>query len=167
MSLLAVGDTIPVSLQLEDGATDKFPRAFIYKPDGTLFGTLDLAHVANGGYEDDSQVFPGLAFLRAVYVVYTDAGHSIESAAHMRAEEKWERNDVPGLLHQNSFLDNTVHSANGTTHGRLRQFVDKTAADAATDGAADGAQGEVRRWDIDTTYDGYEQIATHKITRTL
>jgi hypothetical protein len=372
---LAVGDTIPVSLQLENGATNQFPRAILYRPDGTVFATLDLVHVANGGYEDDTQTMPALSFVRAVYIVYSDAGRTTESTTHLRAEEKWERDTSPqalfkgtadagssnnelvdadltqadtdywkgclvhftsgavagqvrlitaftpafdrisfqtettaaiaagdtyeilphgpvdlwrwrgntpnglivgrvevnvqaigaavigssnfssdaitaavisasavteiqaglatsaalatvqadtddiqarlpatlsggrmrsqvegmdantltasalatdavteiqaglaaaedlaaalGLLHQNSFVDNTVHTGNGTTTARLRQFATEAACAAATDGAADNAQGEIRRWLIETTYDAAEQIATHRIRKVL
>lgn len=71
------------------------------------------------------------------------------------------------LLQGNAFIDNTAHGANGTTSARLRGFSSAGAANAATDGAADGAEGEVARWTITTTYDGPGQIATHKFIRTL
>jgi hypothetical protein len=71
------------------------------------------------------------------------------------------------LLQGNALIDNTVHGVNGTTSARLRGFSSAVSADAATDGAADGAEGEVARWTITTTYDGVGQIATHKLIRTL
>ncbi len=71
------------------------------------------------------------------------------------------------LLHGNAVVDNTVHGASGTTSARLRGFANAAAAAAATNGAADGADGEVARWTITTSYDGPGEIATHRLTRTL
>ena len=75
--------------------------------------------------------------------------------------------DLAALLHENAVVDNTVHTGDGTTTARLRGFATPAAAALAADGAADGAQGETRRWTVTTTYDGVGQVATHRLVRTL
>lgn len=89
--LLDVGDAIPITLQLEDGDGSMFPRARLYRPDGTVFATVDLDHVGDGYYDNLSQTFPALDFLVAVHIVYSDAGHTVESIAHGRSLEVFRR----------------------------------------------------------------------------
>lgn len=82
---LNVGDTIPLTLQLDDGDGSLFPRAYVFEPDGTSFAVVDLAHVAQGYYDDVSLAFPsGVQFLAATFVVYEDVGHTVEAIAHGR-----------------------------------------------------------------------------------
>jgi hypothetical protein len=71
------------------------------------------------------------------------------------------------LLHSNAYVDNTVQSANGTISARVRGFPSAILAAAATDGAADGSQGETSRWTITTEYEGPALLKTHKLVRTL
>jgi hypothetical protein len=74
---------------------------------------------------------------------------------------------VQFLLQGNGYIDNTVHTANGTTSARLRGFSSAAACAAATDGAFDNTQGEIARWIVTTEYDGVGQIKTHKFVQQL
>jgi len=76
--------------------------------------------------------------------------------------------DIGGLLHKNSMVDNTTH-INGSVlaTGRLRVFTNAAALSAATPGAANDADGEIRRYTITGTQDGNGRMATFDLERTL
>jgi hypothetical protein len=77
---LAVGDVIPLELQLADGSTAQFPRALLYNAAAALIATIDLTHVANGRYADDTQTMPNTGYVAVTYIVYSDAGHTTLAA---------------------------------------------------------------------------------------
>lgn len=83
------GDQIPLSVQLFDGDTAKYVRATVRGSNGTpLAGSpVDLTHVGNGLYTDDSLVMPLDNFVTASYRVYTDAGYTIPSDLHSDTED--------------------------------------------------------------------------------
>lgn len=68
-----------------------------------------------------------------------------------------------GLVHQNSFLDNTEHDANNQlTSARLRCFDTKANADAATDGGSE-TTGLLNTYTISAEYDG-ETLKSYRMT---
>lgn len=71
-----------------------------------------------------------------------------------------------GLVHENAMVDNTVHSAGKLTSARVRVFANAAALASAVAGHADGADSEVYRYTITTTYSGAD-LATHKIAKAL
>jgi len=78
------GDAIELGLSLPDGATDQYPRVRIYTDAGALDDTIDLTHVAYGFYK--GTYTPGATgFFNAIVVVYTDAGHTVESTTYGRS----------------------------------------------------------------------------------
>ena len=81
------GSALPLTLQLEDGDATKFPQAAVYSPAGVLLTTLDLAHVATGLSTNTTYVMPSEDWVAATYVVYDDAGHTVESSIHLRAQD--------------------------------------------------------------------------------
>lgn len=82
---IAIGDTVPVILLLSDGETGMYPQAEIYNDEGTYLTTLDLSHDSNGVYVPSSvYVMPDEEFIRIVYIVYTDVGHTTESLLYLR-----------------------------------------------------------------------------------
>jgi hypothetical protein len=75
---------------------------------------------------------------------------------------------LAGLLHLNSRIDNTTYNGNGLlTAARLRVFASAALANAAVDGAADGANSETQRYAIVSTDEGDGKLASYKLTRTL
>ncbi len=74
--MLKVGDQIPVSLQLFDGATDKFVRAVIRDSAGsTISGSpFSVPHVSGGQYSNTAALMPSSAFVTVQFKVYTDSG---------------------------------------------------------------------------------------------
>ena len=49
MNLFAMSETVKLNLQLDDGISTKYPRAFVYQ-NGTMETTIDLTHIAQGRY---------------------------------------------------------------------------------------------------------------------
>ena len=82
---LAVGDKIILRLQLFDGATDQFVRAYVCDSDGTNLGTYDLTHKINGlyTYSNPLLVFPNYdGEVYASYEVFSDAGYTVRNKKH-------------------------------------------------------------------------------------
>lgn len=84
------GVPVPITLNLEDGAVNQYPRARVYS-NGTLITTVDLGHVAEGRYSG-TWVPPGVAALTydVLYIVYSNAIRTIESVTYAREMEKWQ-----------------------------------------------------------------------------
>lgn len=90
MSLISVGASLPLSLQLHDGATGKFVRAFVRNQSDTAVtgSPFALTHVAQGLYTNSAYtVLISETKLKVTYVVYDDAGFTTESVFHTRAGE--------------------------------------------------------------------------------
>lgn len=77
---------------------------------------------------------------------------------------------IRGLLQENALLDNVVNNAGGfMTSGRVRVFASQAALNAATPGAANGAEGEVRRFLVTSvpTVVGGALLSNYKLERDL
>lgn len=83
------GVSVALTMNLDDGATGLFPRAFIWS-NGSLETSVDLVHVGLGRYS--APWTPGIIPKNydALFLVYTDAGHTTESAVYTREMEKWQ-----------------------------------------------------------------------------
>jgi len=75
-----------LSLALPDGDTAQYPRALVYDPSGSLDATVDLAHVANGLYQGSWTNSVKGAHV-ALYIVYSDSGHTTENTTYPRTQE--------------------------------------------------------------------------------
>jgi len=89
-----IGEKIRLNLQLWDGATNRYVRAYLYDAAGSLYATLNLSHVARGLYEDSSQIMPDTAQIRAVYRVYTNSSYTQVSAKHCDSIDVFDRESV-------------------------------------------------------------------------
>ena len=71
-----------------------------------------------------------------------------------------------GLLQGNFYIDNTNNAdPNGMTAARIRLFRTGAATTAATAGGS--GEGEFAIFTVATTYVGIQQVATHRVVRTL
>lgn len=80
---IKAGDTVPLVLQLFDGATNKYVRATVTNQAGTAVSgsPFTLTHQALGKYVNSSLVMPsGVSFIVAHYRVFDDAGFSTISS---------------------------------------------------------------------------------------
>ena len=97
-TLVRVGENLPVSLLLFDGAAGKYPQVILYREDGTALGTHSLVHRANGLYTlSVSVVMPNEEFVIGVFITYDDAIHTIESATHIRVSDVFMRSAYVAL----------------------------------------------------------------------
>lgn len=77
-----------LTLNLEDGATALFPIAFVFS-DGMLIESVNLSHVSLGLYA--ATWVPGaLLSYSALFIVYDDALHTVESTLYTRELERWQ-----------------------------------------------------------------------------
>lgn len=91
MSNLKLGEKIPVTLQIADGSSSKFPVASILSPDrSVIYGPFALTHSSGGEYKAASDyIMPEVEYVLVQYVVYTDAGHTIEDTTNGRVTENF------------------------------------------------------------------------------
>lgn len=79
----AVGDAVPLYLQLYDNATDKFVRTTVRDATGAQItgSPVDLTHVALGLYQSLALVMPATKFVTVQYIVYDDSGYTVISSS--------------------------------------------------------------------------------------
>ncbi len=174
MTILAnVGETVPITLVLEDGNTAQFPQAEIYdEAGGATPTTVSLTHVANGYYRGTYSV-TSAEKQTIVFIVYSDAGHTTESSVYTRSTDVlisdaiWDaqRAGVSGSFGEavqallgiagksNVRMDLFVYDANGfLTSARMRVFANSTAASASTAGGS--GEGEILTVNLTGVVDG-------------
>ena len=86
---LNVGQLIPLELQLSDGNTGMFPRALVYNAAGSLLSTVDLTHVAQGRYANDTLTMTNTPYTAVTFIVYSDSGHTT-LAPYAESSEVWQ-----------------------------------------------------------------------------
>lgn len=84
--LIHAGETVPVSLVIADGVTDRFPRVVVFDDVGAAVEDIDLDHVQDGLYLA-SWTVPSAGVFVLVYTVYDDAGHTEVSGMYGREAE--------------------------------------------------------------------------------
>jgi hypothetical protein len=172
-----VGVPVPIVMILEDGNETQHPRAYIYEAGGTSpIATLDLEHKALGRYESDFTP-PASAVYSAVFIVYADVGHTTENITYVRAVEQIFASSgsiddiaalilrVLGLVHENIFIDNTVHDANyQLVSARVRLFDSKVNCEAATDGGSE-TTGLTATYEMSTVYEGEGKMGSYRMKK--
>lgn len=181
-SLFAVpGETIPLTVTLEDGDASQFPQARVYNEAGTQVGSsVNLTHVFGGTYLTTFTVPSSPAGgqkYTANITVYSDAGHTIVSTTYGRTELLINADAaflvrdvslsapavVAGSLGEGILgalnakvayrLDVLTRDANGfATTARLRIFPSQALAAASTPGAT--GEGEIITVPLTGTPDG-------------
>lgn len=87
------GDTIDLGYQLHDGDATKFVRATVSDDqDNPIAGSpFTLTQLSQGFYTTNAAIMPsGVAFVRATYDVFNDAGFTIQSPDHFSGGETFE-----------------------------------------------------------------------------
>ena len=84
-SIAHIGDALPISLLIEDGATGQYPQAEVRDSVGILLTTINLLHVAGGLYLPAAiYVMPDESSVSVTYIVYGDASYAVESTIYLR-----------------------------------------------------------------------------------
>lgn len=172
-----VGVPVPIVMTLEDGNESQYPQVEIYAP-GALTPTavVDLPHKVKGRYEANWTP-PTADVWTAHFFIYADAGHTVENITYTRAIEQVvaTESDIDdlaakiiralGLLHENAFIDNTVHDAYGNlVAARIRLFDSKANVEAATDGGSE-TTGLIATYEITTTYEADCRMGTYRVKK--
>lgn len=77
------GDPIRLNLQIDDGNNAVFVQAFLQDAAGTAIGSpVPMTNYGNGLYKNSANTMPNMPQVTAVYVVYTDAGHTTPSTIY-------------------------------------------------------------------------------------
>lgn len=164
---------------LEDGNSSMYPQAEIYAAGGTVpITTLDLLHKAKGRYEA-SWTPATVGVYSALFITYSDSGHLVESIVYSREIEQvfvsQENVDdlaakivrILGLVHENAFIDNTVHDSFGQlVAARVRLFDSKANVELATDGGSE-TTGLIATYQIETTYENECRMGTYRVKRVV
>ena len=81
---MKAGDFLPLVLQLGNGATGKFPQAYVRDAAGALItgAPFDLPHISLGLYRLLTVQMPDTPHVTVQYIVYSDAGHTVIDPAH-------------------------------------------------------------------------------------
>lgn len=174
-----VGNAVTLVEALPDGFVGAFPQAEIYEPGNAApVDTIDLTHIAKGRYEG-SWAPPSVGTYSALFIVYADAAHTVESIVYTREAEQifvtQEGIDdlaatlvrLLGLNLENSFIDNCVYDANQMLEeGRLRIFDTKANLDNATEGGV-GELGTVAELTVDSKHFGPNRVRWMKMGKVL
>lgn len=88
---IAQGNKVPLVAQLEcaPGAPTFYVEAELLKDDRTPLTTVQLTEEADGRFSNTSVVMPDLPFITATFVVYENAGLTIESEDYCRVTETY------------------------------------------------------------------------------
>jgi len=109
-----VGEKILLSLKLFDENATKFVRARVYNPAGALVYTRTLPHIADGLYQDYTQIMTSSDFLTAIYSVFDDAGFLAKATEYQDSEEVLFRDDgvMTGttIVHQDEVVITAVET---------------------------------------------------------
>jgi len=171
-----VGDPVPIVLILEDGIETRYPQAEVYEPGGTVpIATVDLPHKAKGRYEGSWT--PTAANIYTLhFFVYADAGHTIEDISYTRSVDQIAATDsnvddlaagiirLLGLVHENIFIDKTVHDVNGQLlEARVRLFDSAANLPLVPDGAE--TVGLIATYLMKTTYESVGQMESYRMEK--
>jgi hypothetical protein len=96
MITATVGYPAPIDLQLDDGATDRYPRAYVFTDAGVSLGTVDLIHQDKGDYTGFF-TFSSAGYFLVHFVTYLDAARTIEDVDYTRDTDLYRATITTGL----------------------------------------------------------------------
>jgi hypothetical protein len=115
----------------------------------------------------------------AVFIVYSDSGHTVENIVYTREVDQIfvTQNDVDdltvmvlrtlGLVHENAFIDNTVFDHhNELIAARVRLFDSKAHVEGATDGGSE-TLGLIATYEMSTVYESRGKMGSYRMKRVI
>ena len=110
------GETLPLSMQLHDGASGYFVIAILKDQDGNAVSGpyVDLFHIGNGKYTSDAVTMPsvGITYIEVTYEVYQDALLTLVSDKHFSGSDVF-RFEIPDQVIVDK-LDEIIAKLEGT-----------------------------------------------------
>lgn len=100
-----------LDLQLYDGFTSAYVKAYLKTSAGTLFQTQTLLHVGSGLYTGFGTI-PSVGEYTVQYIVYSDAAYTIENLRYILSEEIIK---IEAPKASQSSVDNIQTSVNGVS----------------------------------------------------
>lgn len=79
------GHVVPIELLLCDGAIDQYPQAKVYNQASSLLITINLTHDHQGNYSGTPYNMPNTDYLKIIFTVFKNVGHTIENEVYERA----------------------------------------------------------------------------------
>lgn len=145
---IQVGDTIPIRLQLADGAVDQYPQVEVRDNDNNLLTTISLSHAASGMYVPGTPyAMPDEVFTTLTYIVYSDVGHTTTNVKYARDLEIYYKTISVSQVMRTDTVSDVVQAAppaepsiEQMINYLYRKLMNKTKTDGNTDTvyAADG-----------------------------
>ena len=144
-------EDIPLQVLAADGNTGLFAKVDLYRG-GVIVDTLPLPHIGSGLYGTTYHPTQD-GYLSAVYVLFYDAGMTVEADYDRESEtievckDKTNLVRILGLLHHNAVLDQQVYNAeNHLVSARLRAYDSREHADLS------GLTGLLFTWLVSAVY---------------
>ena len=124
-------NALPLNLSLYDGATDKYPLAYVYRDDYTQVpgSPFSLIHVSNGFYKHDSYTIVTADGTRlfAIYKVFDNVAHTIPSICYTQSEDIFDVLNGPeslvGLIADAVWEEPAADHPTAGTFGYLYQMI--------------------------------------------
>ena len=126
-----LGDPLPLSLAAFDGANGLYPQAHVYDASNVEVGSspFDLSEIGTTGRYTSAAFTPtSTETYTALFITYTDALHTLESAIHARVQEMYPV-DLPQVAASGATINTPANSDSTITTGSA---VAGTYADTAT-----------------------------------
>ncbi len=81
---IPIGEKVPLHMQLYNGDTGKFVRAFVKNDSGidVIGSPFTLNHVGNGLYTNGALSMPDVPFVESTYQVFDDSGFTAKAPTH-------------------------------------------------------------------------------------
>ena len=126
MPSIGVGEKIPLDLKLQDGNAGKYPLAYLRDVDGvSIVGSpVALTHVGEGRYIDNSIDMPDTKQLKASYIVYDDAAHTVESVIYVHGTDTFDRVSLDEILAELEAIKGVGWSGSTDTLEKIRDAID-------------------------------------------
>ena len=178
---VVLGQPVPLSLTLFDGASGQFPRARVYdSADAEVSGSpFNLTEVGSTGRYTNAAFTPiAIGTFTARFVVYSNAGHTIENLKYQRDQDSFrvavleasatDAIRILGLSQDNYMLDEQSYDAKGLLEkGRIRIFANAVALADASAGAADNTDSEIQRYNITVVATTPGEATDYRVEREL
>jgi hypothetical protein len=153
---------VTLSVQLTDGVTTLYPKAFIYDIDGNLITTVNLTHVANGLYIEEYTPNGTYKQLIVNYVVYSDTSRITASDDYgIGADTLYVDTFISrilGLSQENYRIFSPVYNANkDMTSCTIKIYSSATDCDNDTNSLA--------TYLVTSEYDGGNKMTSYKVTK--
>lgn len=109
------GDPLRLRNSLDNGRIDRFVRAFLSSTLGAPIATVDLPHLANGVYGENSYAMPNVDSIFVKYKVYKDAGFTITDKQFSEGFDSYEKEVLVPVMFPDDSVIGVIDSVSEVT----------------------------------------------------